>query len=108
MSKLPENTSHQIWTDISSGMEHIHSKSVLNLDIKPENIFLSEVDLALRLWILCPTRSRPNGGTPRYTLPEYVLSGKQGCPADMWRFSIVMMLVLRIILLPFPRDQSPW
>jgi len=42
MSELSKDIAHQIWMDISSGVEYIHSKKILHLNIKAENILLGE------------------------------------------------------------------
>jgi serine/threonine protein kinase len=42
MLQLSEDMAQQIWIDISSGIEHIYAKKILYLDIKAENILLSE------------------------------------------------------------------
>jgi len=87
--------------DISSGVEYIHSKEILHLDIKAENILLGEgrraklcdfgfsVQHAVEpvLW---------DGGTPTYTPPEFLRTGKRGRPADIWDCGLVMMFVLGI------------
>jgi serine/threonine protein kinase len=93
--------------DISSGVEYIHSKNMLYLDIKAENILLSEgcrakicdfgfsIQNAVEpvLW---------DGGTPTYTPPEFLRTGKRGRPADIWDCGLVMMFVLGIWPLPPP------
>lgn len=106
MWKLPEATSHQIWMDISNAMKHIHARKVLHLDVKPENILLGPGGRAkiCDFGFSVQEAEGPipyNGGTPRYTPPEYVLTGERGRPADIWGLGIVMMFLLRIIPLPF-------
>jgi serine/threonine protein kinase len=66
----------------------------LYLDIKPQNILIGEggrakiCDFGSSVWADQPISY--NGGTPRYTPPEYVLSGNRGRPADIWGFGITM------------------
>jgi len=72
MSQLSEDTAHQVWMDISSGIEHIHAKEILHLDINRENILLDEGSQAK----ICDSgfsvqhAVEPipfDGGTPTYT-----------------------------------------
>lgn len=91
--------------DISSGMQHIHAKEILHLDIKAENILLSEGHRAkicdFGISVQHAVEPIPfNGGTPTYTPPEYVRSGKRGRPADVWASGLVMGFVLGIWPLP--------
>ena len=40
-----ELTSEELWTvvaDVASGLRHIHERGKIHLDIKPDNIFLTE------------------------------------------------------------------
>ena len=97
--------------NISSGVEYIHSKKILHLDIKAENILLGEgrrakicdfgfsVQHAVEpvLW---------DGGTPTYTPPEFLRTGKRGRPADVWDCGLVMMFVLGIWPLPPPGNWT--
>jgi serine/threonine protein kinase len=88
MSQLSEDTAQQIWIDISSGIEHIHAKKILHLDIKAENILLSEDCRAKICDFGFSVRQTVDpifytGGTPTYTPPEHLLDGKRGRPADV-------------------------
>jgi serine/threonine protein kinase len=105
MSQLSEDTAHQIWIDISSGIEHIHAKKILHLDIKAENILLSEDCRAKICDFGFSVRHaiEPifyDGGTPTYTPPEHVLDGRRGRPADIWASGITMMFAFGLIPLP--------
>ena len=101
MSNLSEDVAHQIWIDISSGVEYLHSKKMLHLDIKAQNILLSEGRRAkiCDFGISVQNAVEPvpfDGGTPTYTPPEFLRTGKRGRPADVWDCGLVMMFVLSI------------
>lgn len=106
MSTLSRDTAHQIWIDIGSGLEHIHSKKILHLDIKPENILVGQgnrvkiCDFGISMQpALQPVRY--GGGTPAYLPPE-CRRGIRGRPGDVWACGLVMMFVLGICPLPSP------
>lgn len=46
MSQLSEEAAYQIWKDISSGLEYIHSQEIFHLDIKPGNILVGDTGRA--------------------------------------------------------------
>ena len=99
MSQLSENTAYQIWIDISSGMEYLHANNIFHLDIKAENVLLSERGRAkicdLGYSVQHAVEPIPfNGGTPTYTPPEFVPSGNRGSPADVWGGGLIMGFVL--------------
>jgi len=107
MSNLSEDVAHQIWIDISSGVEYLHSKKMLHLDIKAQNILLSEGRRAkiCDFGISVQNAVEPvpfDGGTPTYTPPEFLRTSKRGRPANVWGCGLVMMFVLSIWPLPPP------
>jgi serine/threonine protein kinase len=101
MSQLSEDIGYQIWMDISSGMEYLHANHIVHLDIKAENILLSERCQAkicdFRYSVQHAIKPIPfNGGIPTYTPLEFVLSGNRWRPADIWGSGLVMGSVLGI------------
>jgi serine/threonine protein kinase len=108
MSQLSTDLQHRVWIDISSGLEYIHAQKIVHLDIKPQNILLSESNRA----VLCDfglsveRAVKPvscNGGTPCYIPPEYLLDEKRGMPGDIWAFGVTMLFVSG--LMPLPRGN---
>jgi serine/threonine protein kinase len=108
MSNLSEDLAHQIWIDISCGIEYLHSKKILHLDIKVHNILLSEGRRAKICDFGCSFQDTVepvlwDGGTPAYIPPEFLRTGKRGRPADIWGCGLVMGFVLRVW--PLPRGR---
>jgi serine/threonine protein kinase len=108
MSQLSTDLQHRIWIDISGGLEYIHAQDIAHLDIKPQNILLSESNRA----VLCDFELsvervvKPvycDGGTPCYIPPEYLLDEKRGIPGDIWAFGVTMLFVFG--LMPLPRGN---
>ena len=104
MSKLSENERHQVWINVSSGLEYIHAKNILHLDIKPQNILLGPDSRAkicdFGFSVQCVSPIAHGGGTPHYIPPEYLNAGERGRPADVWAFGITMLFVLGLMPLP--------
>ena len=73
MSQLSEGAAYQIWKDISSGLECIHSQEIFHLDIKPGNILVGDTgrakicDLGTLQFVIEPVYS--SIGTHAYITP---------------------------------------
>jgi len=79
---------------IVQAFEHLHSKSIVYRDLKPENLMLDDkgylkvVDFGLakvvkgRTWTIC--------GTPEYLAPEVVLSKGHNRGVDYWALGILI------------------
>jgi len=107
MSQISEGVAYQIWMDISSGLEHIHSHNIFHLDIKPGNILLGDdgrakiCDFGYSLQhAVKPVRS--SIGTHTYIPPEFIVGSLRGRPGDIWAAGLVIMFVLGIMPLPNP------
>lgn len=87
--------------DISSGIEYIYSKEILYLDIKAENILLSEsrstkiydFGFSVRNTIDLVPFDR---GIPTYTPLEFLCTSKRGRSADVWDCGLVIIYTLGI------------
>ncbi len=108
MSQLSTDLQHRIWIDISGGLEYIHARNIVHLDIKPQNILLSGSNRA----VLCDFELSVgravnpvsfDGGTPCYIPPEYLEDEKRGMPGDVWAFGVTMLFVFG--LMPLPRGN---
>lgn len=105
-----------IWRDIVVGVQHMHACSISHLDLKPQNVLLTDIDAPRAK--LCdfshsflargdaqevpPTQI----GAGRYMAPE-VSSGipYPGYPADVWSCGVILYTLLTGKL-PFPNDDE--
>ena len=92
--KFNEQQTRFYAASITLAFEHLHSKSIVYRDLKPENLmlddvgFLKVVDFGLakvvkgRTWTIC--------GTPEYLAPEVVLSKGHNRGVDYWALGILI------------------
>jgi CRP-like cAMP-binding protein len=92
--KFNEQQARFYAASIVQAFEHVHNKSIIYRDLKPENLmlddkgFLKVVDFGLakvvkgRTWTIC--------GTPEYLAPEVVLSKGHNRGVDYWALGILI------------------
>jgi len=93
-NKFNEQQARFYAASIVLAFEHLHTKSIVYRDLKPENLmlddvgFLKVVDFGLakvvkgRTWTIC--------GTPEYLAPEVVLSKGHNKGVDYWALGILI------------------
>lgn len=86
-----------IGASIALGLQAIHDKSILHLDLKPTNIMCDEKGV----WKITDfTVSRPLGrcgavvGTGRYRAPEMIRREPVGCYADVYSLAVILYRLL--------------
>ncbi|CAF1199181.1 unnamed protein product [Didymodactylos carnosus] len=103
---LSEKTSWKFFSQICTGLEHMHSKRIMHRDIKPANIFINAQgtiklgDLGLGRFFPSETDfTHSKLGTPYYMSPERInqLDPGYSFPADIWSLGCVLyeMVALR-------------
>lgn len=98
--------------DILSGLSHLHAKSLLHRDLKPQNIILSDEINAL-IGDFGSVKKVPEGcdtvpGSGHsliYRPPESVSSGCYGFPGDIYQVGIILFQLLGGYL---PYEESAW
>uniref|UniRef100_A0A6A7FTT7 non-specific serine/threonine protein kinase n=1 Tax=Hirondellea gigas TaxID=1518452 RepID=A0A6A7FTT7_9CRUS len=97
--------------DLLQGVEHLHNNSLVHMDIKPENIFISNEgvcklgDFGLMFDMSRENMSEAMEGDPLYMAPE-CLSSQFGPAADM--FSLGISLLELALDLDLPAQGPTW
>ncbi|XP_068446545.1 striated muscle preferentially expressed protein kinase isoform X2 [Clinocottus analis] len=98
---------------ILQGVEYLHNRRVLHLDLKPDNIMVTNLNAvkivdfgsAQSFNPLSLKRSDPGDGTLEYMAPEMVKGEVVGPPSDIWTVGVVTFIMLSGRL-PF-EDKDP-
>lgn len=100
---MPEEEAKFAFYQVARGLQYLHSKSFVHLDIKPENI-LVHTKLGERLYKLADfglsckdTDSLPRCGTLSYAPPEMLEDDSvqvYGKKCDMWSFGVTIYNLL--------------
>eukprot|EP00927_Polykrikos_kofoidii_P079150 TRINITY_DN7594_c0_g2_i1.p1 TRINITY_DN7594_c0_g2~~TRINITY_DN7594_c0_g2_i1.p1 ORF type:complete len:1431 (-),score=274.40 TRINITY_DN7594_c0_g2_i1:55-4347(-) len=101
--RLPEDQVRRFGRDVSAGLLHVHSRSVIYSDLKPANLLfneegtlkLSDFGYSQRLdEVARAIRDRtplPRRGTPHYMAPElFQEGGMHSFASDLWAFGCVL------------------
>lgn len=85
----------EVLEQLVAGLEAVHRKGVVHLDIKPSNVFLaSDANGELRVVIgdfglAVLQQGKAEGGTPGYMAPEQLLNGEVSLAADIYSLGLV-------------------
>ncbi|KAL8570826.1 hypothetical protein ACOMHN_006975 [Nucella lapillus] len=89
--------------DILSGVEYLHSRSVVHRDLKPENLLyesmtdqskLKIADFGLSRVIESEVKLSTVCGTPGYCAPEVLLGKEYNEAADLWSVGVIAYILL--------------
>ncbi|KAL5482196.1 hypothetical protein EMCRGX_G022491 [Ephydatia muelleri] len=99
---LPELEAKHYLKQILSGLQHMHSKGIVHLDLKPENIVLKDpsaqrltiIDLGMAQDLSTNRNVKVMAGTPEFVAPEVINYDPLSCAADMWSLGVVTYVLL--------------
>ncbi|KAF7496490.1 Myosin light chain kinase 3 [Sarcoptes scabiei] len=100
---------------ICEGLDYIHSKSIIHLDMKPENVLcVTRTGNRIKLIDFGFARKYDKGlqvmfGTPEFAAPEVINFEDVGYTTDMWAVGVITYVLLSG-LSPFMGDSDwkPW
>ena len=109
-----EKAAQRILNDMYGAIEHIHSRGVVHMDIKPANIIYDTrrgavlIDFGHSVAVDPKDRATHLGGSPWYLPPEFQSEQKRGRPADIWALGVVGLYLFDALLLPDRPGNKGW
>jgi len=104
--KLPENTCHIFLQQLASALKYLRQNNVAHMDLKPQNILLTNVistktirfkgpilklaDFGFASYFLGDQTKSSLRGSPLYMAPEMVLDRKYDAKVDLWSVGVIM------------------
>ncbi|XP_076826452.1 myosin light chain kinase, smooth muscle-like isoform X2 [Brachyhypopomus gauderio] len=97
-----EPTSMQYMRQILEGVQYIHRKNIVHLDLKPENIvcvnstgtLIKIIDFGLARKLEPGKPLRVMQGTPEFVAPEVISYEPVDLPTDMWSTGVICYILL--------------
>ncbi|DBA04006.1 TPA: hypothetical protein N0F65_009353 [Lagenidium giganteum] len=109
---LPEDCLWTIMKNIADGLAVLHSQSIVHLDIKPDNIFITQQgelkigDFGMATELSSPnTRTADLEGDAMYLAKELLNSNERHPSADIFCLGITMLEIAAAISLPSSGEQ---
>lgn len=105
--KLSEQDVIRLGIEISSALAYCHSKNLIHRDVKPENMFVSEIgqfkigDFGVARTVERTTSGLSKKGTEIYMAPEVYLNRPYGKNVDVYSLGLVMYRMMNGNRLPF-------
>jgi len=104
--KLPENTCHVFLQQLASALKYLRQNDVAHMDLKPQNILLTNVittktirfkgpilklaDFGFASYFSREQTKSSLRGSPLYMAPEMVLDRKYDAKVDLWSVGVIM------------------
>jgi serine/threonine protein kinase len=96
-SYVSQKQMFNIFYQIVKGVQYLHHRGIAHLDLKPENIFLTQ-DRTVKIGDFGCCQERPahssfniTRGTPAFSAPEmFIAPNKDNRPADVWSLGILL------------------
>lgn len=93
---------------ILAGLEHLHARSIIHRDVKPENVLLSGTtprlaDFGISRVLKSTSKSAVSAGTPLYMAPE-AFNRRRNQQTDLWSVGVILYQMLSGRL-PFDGDD---
>lgn len=111
-SAIPEEDAIFIFHDVCKAVKTLHEQGVAHLDIKPENILITNegeveiCDFASASYLEKISSDKCFVCTPSYTAPERFSTGKfDGAAADVWSLGILLHVLITGYF-PFSNSSS--
>lgn len=103
----------QIGVDICSALELCEQRNIIHRDIKPGNIFLSEINgyklgdfgISRTMESIYENATMSGIGTLHYMAPEVYAGGKYNNTADIYSLGMVLYVLMNDSFLPFIRES---
>ncbi|KPP73498.1 hypothetical protein Z043_107416, partial [Scleropages formosus] len=97
-----EPTCVQYVQQILEGIQYMHQKGIVHLDLKPENIvcadrtgtFIKIIDFGLANKLDPKTPLKVMHGTPEFVAPEVIAYEPVGLATDMWSIGVICYILL--------------
>lgn len=92
----------ELFKQIVTGVDYIHSKGLIHRDLKPSNIFLVDTkqikigDFGLVTFQKCDNQRTEEKGTPSYMSPEQLTSVEYGNEVDIFALGLILSELLYI------------
>ncbi|MGB1596066.1 MAG: protein kinase domain-containing protein, partial [Promethearchaeia archaeon] len=95
---LPEREARRMFTEVLTGLQHLHAQNIVHRDLKLSNLLLTSdkqvkiSDFGLSV-VLCSERGESGTmcGTPNYMSPEVISSSPHGLASDVWSFGLLAL-----------------
>mmetsp|Transcript_1032 Transcript_1032/g.2157 ORF Transcript_1032/g.2157 Transcript_1032/m.2157 type:complete len:806 (-) Transcript_1032:241-2658(-) len=113
-SYFSERKASTVFRKITRALKHLHSRDIVHLDLKPENMIYNTLDDDAEIKLcdfgfatLMKEDERLNRmcGTPQYVAPEILLQSGYGKEADMWSLGVILYIML-VGRFPFFGDRA--
>ncbi|XP_038077303.1 serine/threonine-protein kinase ULK3-like [Patiria miniata] len=95
---LPERTVRVFVRQIASALHHLQSENITHMDLKPQNLLLSNsydpvlklADFGFASYMTEDVLANTLRGSPLYMAPEIILERKYAAKVDLWSVGVIM------------------